>query len=315
MTGAVGEAPAKILLMGEHSVVYGHPAIAIPVRSVHARAEVEFTRNGGIEFLAPDFGEEVSAGGQASQRLAPLIRLAKSVLELFAEGEQGLRIRVSSTIPVGRGMGSGAAAAVAIVRGICALLDRHLDCDQVSELTTISEKEYHGTPSGVDGAVVSRDEAIYFVPGKLMQVIDVGPHAYHFVIADTGVESPTGKVVEAVRRAREQDRARYDSFFWELGSMTSVAREVIRSGSPEELGMCMNHAHKGLQALGVSCTELDQLVQAAIENGALGAKLSGAGRGGAMIALLKHPGDAESLDVKLRLAGAENLFRTALGSQ
>ena len=161
----------------------------------------------------------------------------------------------------------------------------------------------------------SSSGTISAVPGKLMQVIDVGPHVYHFVIADTGIESPTGKVVEDVRCAREQDRARYDSFFWELGSMASVAREVIRSGSPEELGMCMNHAHKGLQALGVSCPALDQLVEAALETGALGAKLSGAGRGGAMIALLKHPGDAESLDVKLRLAGAENVFRTALGSQ
>jgi mevalonate kinase len=289
MSLAFGEAPAKILLMGEHSVVYGHPAIAIPLRSVHARAEVELTRNGGIDLLAPDL-----AGQAGAERLTP-------------------RIRVSSTIPVGRGMGSGAAVAVAIVRGICAALGRRLDSDQVSELTMVSETAFHGRPSGVDSAVVSRDEAIYFVPGKPIQRIDVGPGRYHFVAADTGIDSPTIRVVEEVRRARELDRARYDSFLWELGSMTSVAREVIRTGSPEELGMCMNHAQKCLQALGVSCPELDALIRTAIENGALGAKLSGAGRGGVMIALLKSPDDEGALEAKLRLAGAENVFTTMLG--
>jgi len=312
MSGAVGEAPGKVLLMGEHAVVYGHPAIAIPLRSVSARAEATFTRNGGIELFAPDIGEHARFGEPASPRLAPLLQVAKSVLELFGEGDQGLRICLNSTIPIGRGMGSGAAIAVALVRSVCGVLGRKLDGEQISELAMLSEKEYHGTPSGVDTAVVARDEPIYFVRGKPPQPIVIGPSVYHFIIADTGIESATGEVVRDVREAREHDRARYDSFFWELGAMTSVAREVMRTGAPEELALCMNHAHKVLQSLGVSCSELDTLIETAIENGAIGAKLSGAGRGGAMVALLRNPEDAEQIETKLRLAGAENVFTTVL---
>ena len=315
MKGAVGEAPGKILLMGEHSVVYGHPAIAIPVRSVCARAEVVFTRNGGIEMLAPDIGEHVRGGENGASRLAPLVRLAEAMLKFFGEVDQGLRISLHSTIPIGRGMGSGAALAVAIVRSICGALDRHLNWEQIAEWTMISEREYHGTPSGVDSAVVARDEAIYFVRNKTMQPVVVGPSVYHFVIADTGIESATGEVVKSVREAREHERAKYDSFFWELGSMTSMAREVIRTGALEELALCMNHAHKVLQSLGVSCPELDNLVQVSLENGALGAKLSGAGRGGAMLALLKDAGDAAALESRLRAAGAVDVFTTVLGNR
>ncbi len=312
MVHAVGEAPGKILLVGEHAVVYGHPAIAIPLRSVRARAELEFTRNGGIEVVAPDIQERGSSEEGASPRLAPLVRLAESVLDLFGEPHRGLRIQVNSTIPIGRGMGSGAAVAVAVVRVVCHALDRRLNADQVAELSLEAEKVFHGTPSGVDNAVVSRDEPIYFVRGKPAQTISVGPSVFRFIVADTGIQSPTRRVVAEVRAARERDRARYDSFFWELGSMASMAREVIRTGSPEELGLCMDRAHQVLRAMGVSCAELDRLVSVALENGAIGAKLSGGGRGGAMIAALGRDADEERLASQLRLAGAESIFTTVL---
>ena len=217
MARAVGEAPGKILLVGEHAVVYGHPAIAIPLRGVRARAEVELTRNGGIELASDELpaafrpdarpapgrkrGGEASVPGQdrASERLAPLVRLAGSVLEVFGEQKQGLRIRVHSTIPMRRGMGSGAAVAVALVRGICGALGRRLDVDQVWELALEAEREFHGNPSGVDCAVVARGEPIYFVRGKPPQEIAVGANRFRFVVADTGIESPTLRVVEEVR--------------------------------------------------------------------------------------------------------------------
>jgi len=313
MTRAIGEAPGKILLLGEHAVVYGHPAIAIPLRSVRARAEAEFTRNGGVEVVAPDLGERGSSPGRASERLGPLIRLAESVLDFFGEPRRGMRVEIRSTIPIGRGMGSGAAVAVALVRSVCGALGRHLDADQVAELALEAERSFHGTPSGVDNTVVARDEPIYYVKGKPVRSIVVGPSVFRFVVADTGLASPTREVVEQVRAGRERDRARFDSFFWELGSMASVAREVIRSGSPEELGLCMNRAHEALRALGVSCPELDRLVSAALESGAAGAKLSGGGRGGAVVALLGSDADEATLISRLRLAGAESIFTTVLG--
>ena len=312
MSTAVGEAPGKILLIGEHSVVYSHPAIAIPLRSVNARVESEFTRDGQITLGSDDLGEVARPGQPVPDRLAPLVRLSQRVLELFGEGKEGVRVRIRSTIPVGRGMGSGAAVAVALIRSLCKLLNRALDAEQVMELALEAEKEFHGDPSGVDCAVVALNEPVYFTRGKPPQPIIAGRSAFRFVVADTGVVSPTRRVVEFVRQARDRDRARYDSFFWELGSMASVAREVLRTGCAEEMALCMNRAHEILREMGVSSAELDQLVSAALENGALGAKLSGAGQGGVMIALLAEDGDEDKIIRGLQLAGARQIFATAL---
>lgn len=314
MVAGLGEAPGKVLLIGEHAVVYGHPAIAIPLRSVHARAEVEFARTPGIELDAPDVKEHVRPGDTASRRLAPLLKLARSVERLFGEQNQGLRIVVRSEIPVGRGMGSGAAVSVAIVRAVCNALDRRLNTEQISELALVAEKEYHRTPSGVDTAVVARDEPIYFVKDKAPRAIAVGPSVFHFLVADTGVSSSTAEVVDAVRAAREKDKANYDSYFWEIGSLASVSREILKNGSPVELGLCMSRAHQTLQSMGVSCRELDHLVSVALDNGAPGAKLSGAGRGGAMIALLPDAEHEQRITNELISAGAENVFSTVLAS-
>lgn len=312
MSKGVGEAPGKILLMGEHSVVYGHPAIAMPVEGVRARVEVDLARDGRIELNAPDIGQSAASGERAPARIAPLLTLAHSVRELFGEPTVGLRITVRSTIPVGRGMGSGAAVAVALVRGVCAALDRKLADDQIAELAMEAEREFHGTPSGVDVAVTARNQPIHFVKGRTPQPIEVGDSAFHFLIADTGVESPTMKVVEDVRAARERDQARFDALFWELGSMASVAREIIRAGAPGELGVCMSHAHALLKEISVSSTGLDALVGAALASGALGAKLSGAGRGGVMIALVEDPAAQERVAAALLSAGAVNTFSTVL---
>lgn len=312
MIVGVGEAPGKIVLIGEHAVVYGHPAIAIPVRSVSAHAEVVFTREAIIELEAPDLEAQVRSDGSLPRKLAPLVKLAKAVMVFFDEQDQGLKVTLRSTIPVGRGMGSGAAVSVAIVRGICDVLKRRLNAEQIAKLALVAEKEYHGTPSGVDTAVVARNEPIYFVKGKPARSIDIGPSAFHFLIADTGVAAATVEVVDAVCVAREKDQARYDAYFWEMGSLASVSREILRTGSPVELGLCMNRAHRALVSVGVSCEDIEQLVRVAMEHGALGAKLSGAGRGGAVLVLLKGPEDEERIAAELVSAGAENIYGTVL---
>jgi len=312
MTEAVGQAPGKALLMGEHAVVYGHPAIAVPLRSVKATATVEFSRNGAIEIYAPEIGEHVTSVAEASPRLAPLAKLIETVSRFFGEERQGYRVVIESSIPIGRGMGSGAAAAVALVKAVCKALGRSLDADAIGEFANAAEVAYHGNPSGVDTAVVARDAPVYFVKGKPIRGIEVGPGRFVLVVADTGIESSTAQVVEGIALARRKDKARYDSYFWELGSMASVAREVIRTGAPEELGLCMNNAQKTLSLLGVSCPELDALISTALDKGAFGAKLSGAGRGGAMIAVVDPETDMERFDADLRAAGAERVLTTIL---
>jgi mevalonate kinase len=314
MVSGVGQAPGKALLIGEHAVVYGHPAIAIPLRGIQAQAEAVYTRAGGIELAAPDMREHDAAGAETSSILAPLRKLAEAVLAMFSESGQGVRIELHSTIPIGRGMGSGAAVSVALVRALCDAMGRKLSARQICDLAMVAEKAYHGTPSGVDPAVVAHDQAIYFVKGKEPRPVRTGPSAFHFLVADSGMSVSTADVVRDIRAARERDPATYDSYFWELGSLASVAREVLKSGSPAELGLCMTRAHKALQSVGVSCAQLDRLVAAALEHGALGAKLTGAGRGGAILALLNDPDDAASLTRELISAGAEAVYTTSLSS-
>lgn len=313
MAHFIGEAPGKMLLIGEHAVVYGHPAIAIPVRGVQARVEVELTRHGGMELLAPDIQEAENPERSGMDAILPLIQLAQSVLELFGEQKQGVRLTIRSTIPIGHGMGSGAAVSVAIVKGVCGALGRSLAPDQVAELAMEAERAFHGNPSGVDSSVVARDEPIYFVRGKPPQSIAVGSETFRFLIADTGIPSPTYKVVNDVKALRDREPARVDSYFWELGSMAGVVRDIIRAGTSQELGVCMMHSHRILREIGVSSAELDRLVETAVDKGALGAKLTGAGRGGAMIALLGADTDEERLSAELRLAGAQEIYSTTLG--
>jgi len=312
MLSGVGEAPGKVLLIGEHAVVYGHPAIAIPVRSVSAHAEALFMRESGIALDAPDIEESVRPAEKPSRRLAPLVKLIRSVTEFFGEEGLGLKVVLRSTVPMGRGMGSGAAVSVAIVRAICNVLKRRLNAEQIAELALVAEREYHGTPSGVDTTVVAMDEPIYYVKGRPARSIALGPSAFHFLVVDTGVVAATAEVVDDVRAAREKKRAHYDAYFWELGSLASVAREILRTGSAAELGLCMNRAHLALRAVGVSSEDIDQLVRAAMANGALGAKLSGAGRGGVMLVLLKDAEDEARMTAELLSAGAEHVYSTVL---
>jgi mevalonate kinase len=241
-----------------------------------------------------------------------LLKLTEAVLKLFAETGQGVRIVMQSTIPMGRGMGSGAAVSVALVRALCAGLNRKLNAKQICELARIAEKEFHGSPSGVDSAVVAYDAPVYFVKGRPVRSISINASTFHFLVADTGIESPTIEVVTDVCAAREKNRATYDSFFWEIGSLASVSRKILDSGSPMELGLCMNRCHRALQLIGVSCPELDRLVAVAMAHGALGAKMSGAGRGGAMIVLLRNSDDADRIGAELTSAGAETIFATKL---
>jgi len=312
MKRAIGRAPGKIILIGEHAVVYGHPAIALPVQSVAAEVVGEFTRNGGIHVDAPDLDGPIGDAA-AFRTIEAITSLAGAFMKTFGEEPQGVSLSIHSDIPIARGMGSSAALCVATIRALAGLLDRRLGEDELSGLAFQAEKTFHDSPSGIDNSVVAREKPIFFVKRKGARPISPGRSQFRFLIADTGIASSTAEVVADVRRNREIDRARYDSLFWEIGSMASVAREILRGGSPTELGMCMERNQELLSAIGVSCPEVDQIVAAAKEAGAAGAKLSGAGRGGNVIAALTDDTDEEALAAAMTEAGAKQVIATELG--
>jgi len=205
-------------------------------------------------------------------------------------------------------MGSGAAVSVALFHSLAAFFEMPLSELEISELTFEVEKIHHGTPSGIDNTVIAFGMPVYFVKGQPPQTIDVGK-PMNIIIGDTGIASSTAVTVGDVRKAWLADNTALDAVFDAIGEITRSARRAIAEGQIQILGGLMNENHALLRKLDVSSPELDNLVEAARQSGALGAKLSGGGRGGNMIALTEAD-RIEQVSQALREAGARNIITT-----
>lgn len=310
----LASAPGKVILFGEHAVVYGRPAIAVPVAEVQARADVEPGAEGqGVVVIASDLDRRVMVreAGDADP-LASIVRLTLQAMREVRwqnlDGDPDLTVTVSSTVPIARGMGSGAAVSTAIVRALTKHYAFWLPSQAVSDLVYQTEVIYHGTPSGIDNTVVAFEKPVYFVKDVACEVFWVG-EPFLLAVADTGIESSTVEVVADLGRRAQAEQNLYQPLFDRVGEIAVAARSAMKEGRIETLGELMDENHTLLQQLGVSCPELDCLVQAAREGGALGAKLSGAGWGGNIIALVTEETRGR-VDMMLRLAGAVNVIIT-----
>jgi mevalonate kinase len=211
-------------------------------------------------------------------------------------------------VPMARGMGSGAAVSTAIVRALSKHFSHWFPSQAIADLVYQTEVIHHGTPSGIDNTVIAFEKPVFFVKDETCEVFWVG-RPFLLAIADTGIQSATRDVVGDLRHRFEARPPRYLPLFHRIGKLAVAARPAIEGGHPEALGPLMDENHALLQELGVSCPELDRLVVAAREGGALGAKLSGAGWGGNMIALINEHTRGR-VDMMLRLAGATNVIVT-----
>lgn len=305
-------APGKVILFGEHAVVYGRPAIAVPVAQVRAKAIAMAeprAPHGQVRIIAPNVGLDA-----ALEQLPPDNPLAVVIHQSMAAMQvshiPACTITVTSTIPIAGGMGSGAAVSVATLRALSALLGRPLTNEQISQLVYQAEVFYHGTPSGIDNTVITYARPVYFVKGQPVEILPV-KKPFTLVIGDTGLKSPTSVAVGDVRQAWESDRQQFEHLFDAVGEITISGRKDIAAGRVEALGPLMNANHSLLQQMNVSCTELDRLVEAARSAGALGSKLSGAGRGGSMIALVE-PETAQAVCTAMQTAGAVGTIVTEI---
>jgi mevalonate kinase len=302
-------APGKIILFGEHAVVYGRPAIAAPVTQVHADVEVTDSHQPGIWIDAPDISLHTELGTLPDSH--PLSVLIIGTFKAVGiTYKLPLTIHIHSTIPVASGLGSGAAVSVAIARALSTHLGLPLTDDQVSQLAYGTEALYHGTPSGIDNTVVTYGCPVYFVKGQTIETLRVGA-PFTIVIGDTGVPAPTKESVGDVRKLWERDITYWEKVFDQVGDLAKRARGAIESGNAPLLGELMNLNHELLQTMTVSSPDLDRLVHVARSTGALGAKLSGGGRGGNMIALVK-PDRAEIIANALRTVGAKHTIITTV---
>ncbi len=315
MPAISAKAPGKAILVGEHAVVYGRPAIAVPLTQVQAQAAVFAEirgQPGEVWIEAP--------GINLSTRLSQLpdtnsfARLFKAVAnELKIQRFPSLRLKITSTIPIAAGLGSGAAVSVAAIRALAAFVGKPLPDERVSALAYEQEKIFHGTPSGIDNTVVTYAQPIFFMREHPFQLINPGA-PFTLVIGDTGVRSPTAAAVAGVRASRQTEPEKFDALFDRIGGIARQAKVCIETGQIKELGSLLDQDQAVLQEIGVSNPELDRLVAAAREAGAWGAKLSGAGLGGNMIALT-DPAQAEEIAAHLRDAGAVRTWITEIKPQ
>jgi mevalonate kinase len=300
-------APGKIILFGEHAVVYGRPALAVPVTQVHADVAISDSARPGIWIDAPDVNLHAELNTLPSDH--PIASIIHNFLFISRVVPfPNLEIKISSTIPVAAGLGSGAAVTVALTRALAAQLNYSMTVEEVNAFAYEIEKLYHGTPSGIDNTVVTYAEPVYFVKGQPMEIFKVG-QPFTLVIADTGVVAPTKESVGDVRRLWLNDKSRGETVFDKIGEVSFTARRAIEAGKPELLGQLMDENQALLQKLTVSSPELDRLIETARNAGAMGAKLSGGGRGGNMIALVQ-PEMAGSVSASLKEAGAKNTIIT-----
>ncbi len=314
MPAVTATAPGKSILFGEHAVVYGRPAIAVPVSQVKAEVVVAppaSPRGGKIHLSAPQIAlsadlEDLPADDPLAAAVAGTLR------ELSVPAPPPMDIRISSTIPIAGGLGSGAAVSVALIRALSAYLEVPLADEAVSAIAFEVEKIHHGTPSGIDNTVITYRKPVFYIRGQPIEAVRL-KSGFTLIIGDTGIASPTSLAVGDVRAGWSRDPAFFEARFDEIGRLTREALRQMEAGRVERLGPLMDQNHSLLQEIGVSSPELDRLCLAARVAGSWGAKLSGAGRGGNMIAITPA-GGAQAVASALENAGAARVLITRVGA-
>jgi mevalonate kinase len=308
-------APGKLILCGEHAVVYHQPAIAVPLSGVRAWARVEATPPGsGIIINAADLGKQWTVADAPDN---PLSELALATFRNLEISPADLTITLTSTIPIAGGMGSGAAVATALVRGLVAWAGHRLPPAELSALVYRCEQRYHGTPSGIDNTVIAYERPIWFVHQPARKKMPLPPtiepislaEPLTLVIGDTGKRCETRLPVGEVRRRWQADPQRYEPIFAQVGRLVERVRDVLAEGDIACLGPMLNTNQTLLEQMGVSSPELEHLIEAARGAGATGAKLSGGGGGGVMLSLV-NDATSDTVAEALRRAGSAQVYTT-----
>ncbi|MFC4373835.1 mevalonate kinase [Nocardia halotolerans] len=298
-----GRAHAKAILLGEHSVVHGTPAIAFPVPTLSVRALARPGSAGAVSEAPADGHFRFTAGATVATDPTPSgPRVAvEEALRRWGISDDPVEVLVECAIPLARGLGSSAACAGAAVRAVADLHGRTLDPATLYDLVQCGEQVAHGRASGIDARAVLSDGPIRFQRGTAAPMT-IGVDAV-LVIADTGAPGSTQQAVAGVRRTLERDRAAAQRLLTRASGLIEAAAADLSAGRARSLGRAMVDFQELLAELGVSTAHIDSLVTAALGAGAYGAKLTGAGLGGCVLALAEAP-LVPDVRAALRHAGA-----------
>ena len=292
MKRGIGKSHSKIILIGEHSVVYGYPAIAIPLRKI------------GIECIV----EEAKSNFFYNKVNTLSVAIFTALKHLKKENAK-IKYKITSQIPQKRGMGSSAAVSIAAIRAIFDYFGKDLKDELLEKLVNTAEIVAHQTPSGLDAKTCLSDKAIKFIKNKEFSYIDLNLDAY-LVIADTGIYGKTSEAIQSVKNLG----SKADIPLKKLGDLTDEMAKILTENSKsksemiDKAGKIMTKANTELGKLNITIEKTDLFVKTAIENGASGAKISGGGLGGCVIALAKNLEIVEKIKDGFTKCGAENIW-------
>jgi mevalonate kinase len=300
---AIGKAHSKLILIGEHAVVYGHPAIALPFPTLTVTCAIE-EADSGIHLDSKLYSGPID---QIPKRLKGLAICIHKTLQEIGKHHNGLLLKIESMIPIGRGLGSSAAIAVAIVRSLFQYFNCELSDEKLRELVNIAETYAHGNPSGIDMESVCCDEPIWFERGKGIASVAIRS-SFYLVVADTGRAGDTRSAVGSIKHKLDKSPIQTKQSIDRIGQYTLDARNALIQGNLVQLGLLLNLAQTELEKLGVSDHGINHLVNIARNAGALGAKLTGGGRGGCIIALAENCVQAREISEQLNQNGAKRTW-------
>lgn len=298
---AVSSAPAKVILFGEHFVVYNNPAILAAINrriSVVAQLNDKSRVNikSGENSLSVPIDSNysyVKSRDNSSISLFPIFKCVEHVFKGKNLVNVGVNLEIESQIPHGEGLGSSAASCVSTVAALYSLFS-DFDKNQIYETARIMEQNIHTNSSGVDCYVSTFGGIVNFEPEKGFSKIRPRKK-FTLLIGTSGVKHSTGKVVSQVRQFRKKNPSVFGELSLKAHTICKKAISSMNEGNGSELGKLFTENHKLLSTLGVSHPEIEKLIEICLNNGALGAKLTGAGKGGAVIALIPNDSSEEIL--------------------
>ena len=292
MKKGIGKSHGKIILIGEHSVVYGYPAIAIPLQKIE------------IEFIVEEAKSSFFYNNTNTLSVAIF-----TALKYLKKENAKIKYKITSQIPQKRGMGSSAAVSIAAIRAVFDYFGKNLESKLLEKLVHTAEIVAHNTPSGLDAKTCLSDKAIKFIKNKGFSYIDLNLDAY-LVIADTGIYGNTGDAVQNVKNLG----SKADIPLKKLGELTDEMTKILTENNEskkeklDNIGKIMTKANTELGKLNITIEKTELFVKTAIENGANGAKISGGGLGGCVIALAENLEIAKKIKNSLTKCGAENIW-------
>lgn len=308
-----GKGYGKTILFGEHFVVYGLPAIASALGSYTiANVKVVDGKGWTVDDQRPATpGYKKKKYNEAMQSITNIIEHLKVDIE-----SQKLEITFSGDLIAASGVGASAAQCTSLARALNDSFKLDLDDEKINKAAYEGEKAYHGTPSGIDNTASTYGGLIWFIKNlsgekNTMDLLQ-SPKKMLLVIANSGITASTTKVVADVRRLKEENLKKFENIFSKYKNLADKAKKALLDGDIAIIGNLMNQNHKLLQEITVSGEINDKLVNIALKNGAIGAKMTGTGRGGLVIALAENEEIQEKIAKAIEKEGYD-AWRTMIG--